>query len=231
MMSALKDADPARDYVAPYDEDLLARVVAEARPAPARRRSRRAVVAVWLSVVVLPVAGVGAAAAAGLIPAGAEQAFPWTRHNTTLLPEVDLSTGVRVISAPGPEGRRFEVWVAKGRHGSSCVGRIFVGPAAAAPADRRRLRPSQGGSCSSGGPVSTGCDATWGPGVYASFTCRAHGAVRAVALLSDGSSLPVPVQNGWIGGWLPLGVSPTTAVLTSYAVDGTVLARFAIASP
>ena len=237
MMTALKDADPVRDLGVPYDEVLLARVLAEPRPAPARRRRRKVVVSAWLAAVLVPLAGMGAAAEAGLLPSGATQAFPWVGHAdkwAAHLPAVDLSTAVRVISAPGPEGRRFEVWVGKDRAGSTCATRILVGPPATAPADRVRLRPNQGGGCSSDAPgnaLGGGCNPVWGPGFYTTFSCPARGAVRAEVRLPDGTSQPVPVQNGWIGGWLPLGVDPAHTMLASFAADGTVVDRFEVVQP
>jgi hypothetical protein len=235
MMAALKAADPVRDRVVPYDEVLLSEILAGPRPAPSKRRRRRVVVATWLSVVLVPVAGLGVAAEAGLVPSAVRQAFPWVGHTWgARLPRVDLSTAVRVISEPGPEGRRFEVWVAKDRAGNVCVTRTFVGPPATAPSDQIRLRPNQGGTCGPDGPGATlggSCGPVWGPGFYTSFSCAARGAVRAEVRLPDGTTLPVAIGSGWMGGWLPLGVDPTQTVLTSFAANGTVIDRFRVVAP
>jgi hypothetical protein len=231
MMTALKNADPVREHVVPYDEGLLSAILAQDRRAPTRRRRRKAVVAAWLSAVLIPVAGVGVAGAAGVIPAGARNAFPWVGHPAPGHPgqqPLDLSTAVRVMVEPGPDSRRFEVWVAHGTHGYLCVAKTFVA-VDSTMTPRVALPAFQGAACSApsttaGGFAENG-GADWGSVNYTSFAYTAGLAVRAELHLADGAVRAVPVQNGWVGGWLPKDVSGADAVLIGYAASGAEVGR------
>jgi hypothetical protein len=228
MMTALKNADPVRDHAVPYDEALLYAILAQPRPAPSKRR-RRLMLAAWISAIVVPVAGVGVAGAAGVIPTGARTAFPWLAHPAPGEPSLDLSTAVRVMVEPGPEGRRFEVWVAHGQHGYLCMAKTFAAADSTTTAQQVALPPGQGAACSTlakaaGGFAENG-GSDWGSVSYTSFAYTAGLAVRAELHLADGAVRAVPVQSGWVGGWLPKDVSGADAVLIGYAASGAEVGR------
>ena len=203
-------------------EDILRR--GERRRAGTRRK---VLAAACLSAVVLPVAGVSAAAAGGLIPAGADVAFLQWRRGPD---RPDLTTAVKVFSAPGPEGRTFDVWLATAKSHEQCVSMNFTvatatdPPAGAVPAPR-------GGSCTSlppaGVPLPFGGEGgvTWGSNDYTQFAYFAAGATKVELHLTNGQVWPVHIQNGWAAAWLPKNIDGGDGNLVGYAANGTVVGR------
>jgi hypothetical protein len=98
------------------------------------------------------------------------------------------------------------------------------------------LRGEGGASCILAKPLPPGLfvdgDAQSTPGLddRLTFVYEAGDAVRAELELSTGATLPVAVQDGWLGGWfsrdqVPLGVDAT---VVAFGADGAELGRFPV---
>jgi hypothetical protein len=232
MMTALKNADPVRDHVVPYDEALLLSIVAQPRPVPAMYRRRKVVIAAWLSAILVPIAGVSAAGAAGIMPNGARAALGDLVGDRDPDHAIDLSTARLVFTQPAPGGRRWEVWTAYGPQGWQCLSvnetpELSVLEAVSA----HSTRGVAGGVCDDRDQFRA-----FGLGMLTenSFAFAAGSATRAELRLKDGTVTNIAAQNGWLA-WF--GVTPPAdntgaihvnllsgAVLTGYASDGSVVA-------
>jgi hypothetical protein len=231
------------------DDDLrslLAKVAAATPIGPAptaaaalpRRRTRRTkavVLSSWAVAILIPVAGFGAASAAGLIPVGALSAFPDNARSSGDT-RVDLSTAKLVVSIPGPTGQRFDVWVAHGAHGFECVSFVFtpVDAPAAGPAVPS-WRDFAGATCDQppkhGNVFNSSGGGTSGDSVPTNYALSAGAAVRADVRLPDGSVVPATTANGWIAGWFPASLNSVGAILTGYAADGSVVGHAHVGAP
>jgi hypothetical protein len=183
------------------------------------------VIAAWLSAVLIPVAAVGVAGAAGIIPAGARDAFGWPYEgNTDPDTNMDLSTARLVFTEPGLDSRTFQVWTARGPNGYFCVSFALTPTISVADARDRQAPPggSMGGGCAQPGKhPDTFAAADVSSGTQ--FAVTAGGSVRGRLRLPDGTVRDLSPQNGWFAGWLVTGTPFVGAVLTGYAADGSAL--------
>lgn len=174
---------------------------------PARRRRRRIGWAAAAAAVLLPVTGIGIAAAVGQL-SGDQHLFFTGPTGDGLTP--DLSTVQRVLSTPGPAGEQFVLYATGVTHGGgACTASGFF--------RGNVLVTNNGGACTSGHPwwLPTR-DSTWdfgnaggssgGGESILTFAYTAGPAIRAVVRHPDGHTTPVPVDHRWVGGWLPAGV-------------------------
>lgn len=190
---------------------------------PSHRPGRpRRIAATLAAAVLVPVAGVSAAAAGGVLPQPFVNAMGFLRQEG-VSPEAAQLVG----SLPGPTGKRFEVWRTSG-HDTTCLSIWFM--PSTAPAGQDVPDASGGASTCRSAPATTfaqggtldggGNDGRW------VFKYDAGPATRATLQLPDGTTMPTLVSNGLILGWFssPTPVGPV-AVLTGFTHTGAIVGR------
>jgi hypothetical protein len=173
---------------------------------PARRRRRRIVLAAAAAAVLMPVGGIGFAAATGHLTAG-QSLFFTGQTDDGLTP--DLNTVQQILTSPGPDGKEFVLYATGTTHGGGrCVAFGFVG--------RNAVIEKSGDACASGHPwwwptrddswAFGGSGGSSGGGdLIMTFGYTAGTTTRAVIRYPDGHTMPVPVAHRWVGGWLSAG--------------------------
>lgn len=237
-MNQLTDPlDHIRAYAPPLDveppaDQLLDRAFAS--PPPGRGPSRhRAKVTIAGTAVAVAVAGFGTAAAAGTGPVQLWNKVFGTTAPATSRYQADPSTAQKVFAVPGPGGQEFAAWTVSNDVGWRCIATFFE-RAGTAQAPAALTDGDSGHSCILAKPPAPTLfgdgdgGSTPGSTDRLNFVWEAGDAVRAELQVSNGSTFPVAVRNGWLGGWftrdqVPLGV---TATIVAYGADGAVLGRF-----
>lgn len=190
---------------------------------PSRPRRRRLALATAAALLV-PVAGVSAAAASGVLPQPFVDAMSFLREEG-----VNPQTAQLVGSLPGPTGKRFEVWRTTGAS-KTCLSTWFM-PAAIPPGAATPDLQGGASTCRSA-PAAVFAegrtlDSTEG-GPYV-FKYDAGPATTATLQLSDGTTRPTLVSDGLIMGWFP---APTPGdadpVLTGATANEAIVGTIAV---
>lgn len=192
-------------------------------PSPSRPPvCRRKIAAALAAAVLVPVAGISAAAAGGVLPQPFVDAMGFLRQEG-----VSPETAKLVGSLAGPTGKRFEVWRTRSQS-TTCLSIWFM--PSTAPAGQAVPEVGGGGAttCRSapatvfaqGGTLDGGNAGPW------VFKYDAGPATRATLQLRDGTTMPTLVSDGLILGWLPSFPSDgPPAVLTGFTDTGAIVGR------
>ena len=232
------DADEAWD---PRDQAAVRdRITAGAGPVTdelADRRRRRPLAVLALSGLVVA-GGAGAAAAGGVMPQAFINAFPYWATPSEGKPAVDPSTGERVATAPGPEGKVFTVMsaAAADEPDFTCTVALFETPESAALPGPAAFVDVSSNWCQDGpetSPFGSGADIDVAAGHdfdlvggYYVWRTPAGAAVRGELRTPSGETYPVVSAGGWLRGWFPARVEgEPQAELIGYAADGTEVGR------
>lgn len=197
-----------------------ARIMATASASAAPTVRSRRVGAVALTAALFTVAGIGAAAASGMMPkAFTDHYYFWKEPGPGAGPgagPVDPATAKRIASIPGPGGAVFSVFEARGDGSRRCVTPLFESADSA-----ERPGPSEftdlGSRCrhdgDGAGAFGDGAGAMVGSyGESASgevfpdtlvYDAMAGPAVRAELRLNTGQILPTILADGSFYGWYP----------------------------
>ncbi|PTR25784.1 hypothetical protein C8K36_106218 [Rhodococcus sp. OK519] len=247
LLETLEAMRPDSDALWPEDlrAAACARIIAaDAEPTTPRARSRRAATVVTVAALVAT-AGVGAAAASGMMPQAFTDHFShWRDALGPGTAPVDPAAAQRVGTVPGgPDGLVFSVLVAHGAGDQRCLASVFESPESATqpgPSEftdlgsRCRQGPEGFGDLGDGAgyfPLAfgDGGGGEIGPNAV-TFDAAAGQAVRAEIRTSTGQVLPMVLADGSFFGWFPMPATPSSPrpVLTGYADDGTVVGSFEI---
>ena len=189
-------------------------------PLRRRRHGTRAALVGGVAALLLPVTGLGVAAATGNLPVGLSL---FGLHD-----EAAVVGTERLGSIPGPDGGRFELWVATRADGSRCLLDGREGDSSPGAT----LDGGGGGMCLAGDGAAGGAH-PFGDMVSTSrepgrdvveFQVGAGDAVRAEVTLPDGTRLPTVVGEGMVFGWFPADVSGEVTV-TGYDAAGREVGR------
>lgn len=191
-------------------------------PSPSRPPARpRRIAAAIAAAVLVPVAGISAAAAGGVLPQPFVDAMGFLRQEG-VSPEAAQLVG----SLPGPHGKRFEVWRTTG-HDTTCLSIWFM-PSTAPPGQAvpdvnggaTTCRSTPATAFGQGGTLDGGND-----GRYV-FKYDAGPATKATLQLADGTRMPTLVSDGLIMGWFSSATSDgPEPVLTGFTGTGAIVGR------
>jgi hypothetical protein len=241
-LDLLRSLAPLPGEADAYNE-VLARVLREATPRRRHAHRRLRIAAAAFAVAIM---GAGTiAAAAGVTPSEAWQYVsgssskdliqgPFAPHGKKYQP--DPSTSRKVFSVPGPNGREFAGWTVENYVGWQCVSAYFE-PQGATHFSLARFRASGGGCVESrkhderslfGDGTGGNSDTAFNN--HVTFVYTSGDAARVELVVSNGHRFPLPIQDGWFGGWfsrakVPLGAS---ANIVAYDAQGHVLRSFDI---
>ncbi|GAB2640940.1 hypothetical protein ABI214_00275 [Prescottella soli] len=223
-----------------------ARIVATTSTPTAPAVRPRRVGAVALTAALFAVGAIGACAAAtGLMPkAFTDHYYFWRDLPGPGETAVDPAAAERIASIPGPDGRVFSVFVARGAGSQRCLAAVFESAASAADAGpseftdlggRCRQGPEGSGEFSFGdgagvmvAEYGAGADGEELPTAF-TYDAVAGAAVRAELRMSTGQVLPTVLADGSFYGWFPTPAAGSPRpVLTGYAPDGTVVGSIEI---
>lgn len=199
------------------------RILASARQESLRSRSPR-YLGVAAGVLAAAVGSLGVAAATGVLPQGFVDAFSGWRtmptsteaHSTA---QVDPASAIREASIPGPDGRAFSVYVARGVDGWHCAAVVTEGGPAPSSFDQ------QGDACYPAGPTEFRVvgEMAMGPGLFR--LDGDAGAATRVEVSAGGVVVDAAIADGRFYGWYRPGSPAQRPTVTAYDAAGTVVGR------
>ena len=202
-----------------WSHEVLTRVLSDHGHVTTTRPARRRVVVVGVAVAATSIAGVGVAAANGLMPHSFTAAYSgwqhWPGH------AADPATAERVATAPGPDGTVFSVLSTGHGAADSCRTAVLESAESARQPLPGEFTDIYGDFCSDAPtlPDFGGVSVSY-QDVAAGYTVSAGDAVRAEVRTPDGQAYPALLVEGDFWGWFPRSARPT---LVGFAADGSVV--------